>query len=29
MLIDAIGGQGITRAPTQESREQILRNTAL
>ena len=29
MLIDAIGGQGIARAPTQESREQILRNTAL
>jgi choline dehydrogenase-like flavoprotein len=29
MLIDAIGGQGITRAPSQESREQILRNTAL
>src|SRR5262245_27915869 len=28
MLIDAIGGQGITRAPSQESREQILRNTA-
>ena len=28
-LIDAIGGQGITRAPSQESREQILRNTAL
>ena len=28
-LIDALGGQGITRAPTQESREQILRNTAL
>jgi choline dehydrogenase-like flavoprotein len=29
LLIDAIGGQGITRAPSQESREQILRNTAL
>jgi choline dehydrogenase-like flavoprotein len=29
MLIDAIGGQGIALAPTQESREQILRNTAL
>ncbi|HEY6636690.1 MAG TPA: hypothetical protein VIZ61_03315, partial [Solirubrobacterales bacterium] len=29
MLIDAIGGQGITRAPSQASREQILRNTAL
>jgi choline dehydrogenase-like flavoprotein len=28
-LIDALGGQGITRAPSQESREQILRNTAL
>jgi choline dehydrogenase-like flavoprotein len=28
-LIDAIGGQGITHAPSQESREQILRNTAL
>src|SRR3954452_21806171 len=28
MLLDALGGQGITRA-TQESREQILRNTAL
>jgi choline dehydrogenase-like flavoprotein len=28
-LIDAIGGQGIARAPSQESREQILRNTAL
>jgi choline dehydrogenase-like flavoprotein len=28
-LIDAIGGQGITRAPSQESREQIMRNTAL
>src|SRR5262249_58093920 len=28
-LIDAVGGQGITRAPSQESREQILRNTAL
>jgi choline dehydrogenase-like flavoprotein len=28
-LLDAIGGQGITRAPSQESREQILRNTAL
>ena len=28
-LIDAIGGQGIVRAPSQESREQILRNTAL
>src|SRR5690242_4036404 len=27
-LLDALGGQGITRA-TQESREQILRNTAL
>ena len=29
MLIDALGGQGITLAPSQESREQILRNTAL
>jgi choline dehydrogenase-like flavoprotein len=29
LLLDAIGGQGITRAPSQESREQILRNTAL
>jgi choline dehydrogenase-like flavoprotein len=29
MLIDALGGQGISRAPSQESREQILRNTAL
>src|SRR4051812_8189704 len=29
MLIDVLGGQGITRAPSQESREQILRNTAL
>jgi choline dehydrogenase-like flavoprotein len=28
-LIDALGGQGIVRAPSQESREQILRNTAL
>jgi choline dehydrogenase-like flavoprotein len=28
-LIDALGGQGITVAPSQESREQILRNTAL
>jgi hypothetical protein len=28
-LIDALGGQGITRAPSQESREQILRNVAL
>ena len=28
-LLDALGGQGITRAPSQESREQILRNTAL
>ena len=28
-LIEALGGQGITRAPSQESREQILRNTAL
>jgi choline dehydrogenase-like flavoprotein len=28
-LIDALGGQGITRAPSQASREQILRNTAL
>src|SRR5215207_8340054 len=28
-LLEAIGGQGITRAPSQESREQILRNTAL
>src|SRR6187200_2591783 len=27
-LIDALGGQGITRALSQESREQILRNTA-
>jgi choline dehydrogenase-like flavoprotein len=29
MLLEALGGQGITRAPSQESREQILRNTAL
>ncbi len=29
LLLDAIAGQGITRAPSQESREQILRNTAL
>jgi choline dehydrogenase-like flavoprotein len=29
MLIDAIGGQGIALAPSQESREQILRNAAL
>jgi choline dehydrogenase-like flavoprotein len=29
MLIDALGGQGITRAPSQASKEQILRNTAL
>src|SRR4051795_12286463 len=29
MLLDALGGQGITRAPSQESKEQILRNTAL
>src|SRR5919201_1455779 len=29
ILLDAIGGQGITREPSQESREQILRNTAL
>jgi choline dehydrogenase-like flavoprotein len=29
LLLDALGGQGITRAPSQESREQILRNTAL
>src|SRR3954464_1507233 len=29
LLIDALGGQGITRAPSQESREQILRNAAL
>jgi choline dehydrogenase-like flavoprotein len=29
MLIDAIGDQGIALAPSQESREQILRNTAL
>src|SRR3954454_13667264 len=29
MLLDAIGGQGITRSPSQESREQILRNIAL
>jgi choline dehydrogenase-like flavoprotein len=29
LLIDALGGQGMTRAPSQESREQILRNTAL
>jgi choline dehydrogenase-like flavoprotein len=28
-LIDALGAQGITRAPSQESKEQILRNTAL
>ena len=28
-LLDALGGQGITRAPSQESREQILRNVAL
>ncbi len=28
-LIDALGGQGITSAPSQESREQILRNIAL
>src|SRR5581483_9360637 len=28
-LLDALGGQGITRAPSQESREQILRNTTL
>src|SRR5919108_1808389 len=28
-LLDALGGQGIARAPTQESREQILRNVAL
>jgi choline dehydrogenase-like flavoprotein len=28
-LLDALGGQGIARAPSQESREQILRNTAL
>src|SRR3954451_3225188 len=28
-LIDAIGGQGITRSPSQGSREQILRNIAL
>src|SRR5262245_27395966 len=28
-LIDALGGQGIARAPSQESREQILRNTSL
>jgi choline dehydrogenase-like flavoprotein len=28
-LIDALGAQGIARAPSQESREQILRNTAL
>src|SRR6266511_2969465 len=28
-LLDALGGQGITVAPSQESREQILRNTAL
>jgi choline dehydrogenase-like flavoprotein len=29
LLLDALGGQGITRAPSQESKEQILRNTAL
>ena len=29
MLLDALGEQGITRAPSQESKEQILRNTAL
>ncbi len=29
LLIEAIGAQGITRAPSQASREQILRNTAL
>src|SRR4051795_5706807 len=29
LLVDALGGQGITRPPSQESREQILRNTAL
>src|SRR3954452_17887425 len=29
LLIDALGGQGIIRGPSQESREQILRNTAL
>jgi choline dehydrogenase-like flavoprotein len=29
LLLEALGGQGITRAPSQESREQILRNTAL
>src|SRR3954471_3133557 len=28
-LIDALGGQGITRAPSQESKEQILRNVSL
>jgi len=28
-LLQAIGGQGLLRAPTQESREQILRNIAL
>ena len=28
-LIDALGAQGIARAPSQASREQILRNTAL
>jgi choline dehydrogenase-like flavoprotein len=28
MLIDAIGGQGIARSPSQLSREQMLRNTA-
>jgi choline dehydrogenase-like flavoprotein len=28
-LIDALGGQGIAVAPSQESKEQILRNTAL
>jgi choline dehydrogenase-like flavoprotein len=28
-LIEALGDQGITRAPSQESREQILRNVAL
>jgi choline dehydrogenase-like flavoprotein len=28
-LLQAIGGQGLLRAPSQESREQILRNTAL
>src|SRR5262245_36413141 len=29
VLLDALGGQGITRAPSQAAREQILRNTAL